>query len=251
MSWTLLVPLAAAYLVACGGWLGGYRLTRPWWPSPEPLGTEHKWLDLAMVVVAAASILGLGWVWRQGWLLPEPEGWAGDVLWQFNNLLIYCPIVVILAHRDQSIRTIYLWPAGLPVKLAAGLFLGTLAVVTYVLLRGEIVRLPGIALDTVRIDNVRYVVPVFLEGVALAFAYVRLRWALGRWTARIAPGLLLAAAHIPRQLESGLGTPAMVASFMVTVLIAFVVLFTLERSRDVIWIGVVHYLMDVAIGAFD
>ncbi len=102
-----------------------------------------------------------------------------------------------------------------------------------------------------RIDNLRNFLQVFLEGVALAFAYVRLRWALGRWTARIAPGLLFAAAHIPRQLESGLGAPEMVAYFIVTAVVTFAVLFTLERSRDVIWIGVVHYLMDIAVGAFD
>ena len=197
MSLSLVVPLVVAYLVACGGWLGGYRLTRRWWPTPEPLCTEHKWLDLAMVVVAVALILGLGWMWRQGWLLPEPEGWSGHLFWQFNNLVIYGPIIVILAHRGQSLRTIYLWPAGLPVKFAAGLFLATLSVVVFVLLRGETGRLPQIAIGSIRLDNARNFLPVFLEGVAVAFVYVRLRWVVGRWAAMVVPGLLFAAAHIP------------------------------------------------------
>ena len=65
----------------------------------------------------------------------------------------------------------------------------------------------------------------------------------------IAPGVVFAATHIPRQLDSGMDTGEMVGYFAVTAGITFFVLYTLERSRDVIWLGIVHYLMDVAIGA--
>ena len=43
----------------------------------------------------------------------------------------------------------------------------------------------------------------------------------------------------------------MAAYFAVTAVITVAVLHVLERSQDVIWLGLVHYLMDVAIGAFD
>ncbi len=105
-------------------------------------------------------------------------------------------------------------------------------------------------IESVRTENLRNFLPVFLEGVAIAMMYVRMRWAFGQWPALLGPGMLFAAAHIPRQIESGLGPPEMIAYFAVTAGIAFAVLYTLERSRDVIWIGIVHYVMDVAIGAF-
>jgi hypothetical protein len=248
--WWLFGPLIAAYLATCGGWLLAHRLRPGWWPQRPALRTDHKWRDLAMVFVAAVLVLGLGQMWRAGWLLPEPSGWMGDVAWQVNNLIIYAPVFLILAHRGQSSDTVYLSAKGLPVKLAAGLVFGLLGVAVFLALRGELDSLPSVALGTVRPENLRNFLPVFLEGVVLAFAYVRLRWAVGPWPALMAPGLLFAAAHIPRQIESGLGVPEMAAYFVVTAGVAVAVLYTLQRSRDVIWLGVVHYLMDIAIGAF-
>ena len=189
-------------------------------------------------------------MWRSGWLLPSADGLLGDILWQCNNVIIYSPIVGLLVVRRQSTRTVYLSADGLPVKLAAGVVLAVLAVLVFLVLRGDPGSLPGVLVESVRGENLRNLLPVFLEGVAITMFYVRLRWAFGQWPALLGPGMLFAAAHIPRQLESGLGPPEMIAYFAVTAGIAFAVLYTLERSRDVIWIGIVHYVMDVAIGAF-
>ena len=43
----------------------------------------------------------------------------------------------------------------------------------------------------------------------------------------------------------------MTAYFVVTGVVTVAVLHVLERSQDILWLGIVHYLMDVAIGAFD
>ncbi|MCH8007157.1 MAG: hypothetical protein IH888_13185 [Planctomycetes bacterium] len=48
----------------------------------------------------------------------------------------------------------------------------------------------------------------------------------------------------------GLALPEMAAYFAVTSFVAFAVLFTLHRSQDVIWLSIVHYFMDIAIGDF-
>ncbi len=234
----------------CGGWLLVHRLRSSWWPPRTALRTDRKWLDLAGVLVAAVLVLGLGEVWRSGWLLPSAAGWRGDLLWQCNNVIIYSPIVGLLIVRRQSTRTVYLSADGLPVKLAAGVVFAVLAVLVFLVLRGDPGRLPGTLVECVRTGNLRNFLPVFLEGVAIAMMYVRLRWALGQLPALLGPGMLFAAAHIPRQIESGLGPPEMIAYFAVTAGIVFAVLYTLDRSRDVIWIGIVHYVMDVAIGAF-
>ena len=248
--WLLFGPLIAAYLAACGGWLLMRRVKPGWWPPSMPQHTSRTWLDFAMVFVVAAMVIGLGQFYRAGWLLPPRSGALGDVFWQLNNLIIYAPVFVILVHRGQSTETIYVSPKGLAVKLAAGLVLGLVAVGVFLALRGQLAAFPGVAAASVHRENLRNVLPVFLEGVVLAFVFVRLQWAFGRWPALVAPGVVFAAAHIPRQLDSGLGLPEMAAYFAVTAGIAFAVLYTAQRSRDVIWLGIVHYLMDVAIGAF-
>ena len=241
--------MTVAYLAACGAWLLGYRLRSSWWPPRTALRTDRKWLDLAAVLVAVVLVLVLGQVWRSGWLLPSADGRLGDLLWQCNNLIIYAPVVGLLVVRRQSARTVYISADRLPVKLAAGVVLAVLGVLVFLVLRGDPGSLPGVLAESVHAKNLRNFLPVFLEGVAIAMLYVRLRWAFGQWPALLGPGMLFAAAHIPRQIESGLGPPEMIAYFAVTAGIAFAVLYTLERSRDVIWIGIVHYVMDVAIGA--
>ena len=215
------------------------------------LRTDRKWLDLAAAFVAVVLVLLLGQVWRSGWLLPAAGGWLGELLWQCNTAIIYSPIFGLLVVLRQSTRTVYLSADGLPVKLAAGVVLAVLGVFVYLVLRGDAGSLPGVLAESVRAENLRNFLPVFLEGVAITMLYVRLRWAFGQWPALLGPGMLFAAAHIPRQIASGLGPPEMIAYFAVTAGIAFAVLYTLERSRDVIWIGIVHYLLDVAIGAFE
>jgi hypothetical protein len=249
-DWGFFGPLIAAWLVTCGGWALAFKLRPGWWPQSEPPRTQRKWLDLALVIVVAAAIIGIGEMWRRGWLLPQPAGWVGDVAWQLNNLIIFAPLFVALGARRQSTETVYLSGRGLPVKLAAGLLLGVLAIATFHLLRGEPRAMATTLAESPRWQNLKNFLPVFLEGVALAYAFVRLRWAIGVWPALLVPAALFAAAHIPRQIENGLAPGLMAVYFAVTALIAVVVLLTLARSRDVVWLGIAHYLMDIAIKAF-
>ncbi len=250
VDWKFFLPIVAAYAVACGGWMLAQRFFPGWWPRRPDLSTGRKWLDLALVFVAVVAVLGIGELWRRGWLLPEPAGWLGAVAWNANNLIIYAPIALMLAARRQPGETIYLSARGLPIKIIAGLVLGAAAVTVYLLLRGDLESIVQVAGDSVHGRNLRNFLPVFLEGVALAFAFVRIRWAFGLWPALFLPAILFAAAHIPRQIESGLGAVEMTAYFATTTAVAAGVLYALERSADVVWLGVVHYLMDVAIGAF-
>ena len=102
-----------------------------------------------------------------GWLLPSAGGLLGDIFWQFNNVIIYSPIVLLLVVRGQSARTVYLSADGLPIKLAAGVVLAVLAVFVFLVLRGDPGRLPGVLVESIRTENLRNFLPVFLEGVAI------------------------------------------------------------------------------------
>ena len=84
----------------------------------------------------------------------------------------------------------------------------------------------------------------------VAFVYVRLRWALGPVAAALVPGLLFAVAHLPRAFEAGDPVGAVVVMFVVnTALVAGLVAWA-ARFRDVVTLGVVHWLWDLAIDAF-
>jgi hypothetical protein len=121
----------------------------------------------------------------------------------------------------------------------------------YLALRGEISQFRAVLIEVATISSLGNFVPVFLEGVAVAFGFVRLRWAFGLPVALIVPGLFFALAHVPREINEGRSILVIAAFFVFNSALLPAILYTVDRSRDVVWIGIVHYLMDVATRAFE
>ena len=118
------------------------------------------------------------------------------------------------------------------------------------MLRGELSRLPAILKSAVQLDSLSNFPAIFLENVALAFLFVRLKWAVGvRWAIGV-PAVLFALAHVPGSLAEGDPMGHIVTFFFLTGGLTVVILYTAYRSRDIIWLGVVHYMMDIVIKAF-
>ena len=92
--------------------------------------------------------------------------------------------------------------------------------------------------------------PVYLEGVGLAYVFVRLQWALGSRWAALSPGLLFALAHVPRAMADGEPALSIAVFFLFNTAFVTVLLLVLARYRDVVALGVAHWLMDLAIAAF-
>ena len=242
-------PVAAAYLAICGVWLGYDRLRRPSAGEP-PLGASTRpVLDFALAVAAAGGILLLGAVYRQGWLLPAGGGWLGRSFWIVDNGIIYSPIAAVLAVRRQGLETIFLSSHRLVEKTALGLGLGVLAVSLYLALRGELAQLAGCLVGALAPERLASFPAIFLEGVALAFGFVRFRWLVGTAAALAVPCALFAAAHVPGQIADERAVWEIAAFFLFNTSLAAAILWTVQRSRDVIWIGIAHYMMDVAIQA--
>ncbi len=241
------VPLAAAYGVAMGLW---WLITAIWpntWPAPErdPASTR-PWLDLLVCVGVVVGVLGIGQLYNHDLLLPK----NGNLWFLANQLLIFSPLFLALIARRQGGNSIWVTTNGLPAKLAFGSGLGVLAMVVFLAMRGELRDLPNHLLRAVEPRSLSHFFPVFMEGVGLAFLFVRLQWVLGRKVALLLPALLFAAAHIPRALADGADAPRIVAFFVFNTAIVIAVLAVLRRSRDVTWLGLVHYLMDIPSGAF-
>jgi hypothetical protein len=242
-------PTAAAYLAACVGWLIVAALLRKRWPR-NPLETTRPYLDFVLCLAAAGGIFALGSAYRAGWLLPTGDGWQGKLNWTIDNLIIYSPIAIVLLLRRQGPATIFLSTDGLPYKLGSGLVLGVGAVLVYLAARGELDRATSVLTKSIDADNLVNFLPVFLEGVVLAFLFVRLRWAFGLTVALLLPAALFALAHVPRQIEGERTLYEMAAFFVFNTGLVSAILFTVQRSQDIIWMGIVHYLMDIAIEAF-
>jgi hypothetical protein len=243
------VPVAVAYLAACGGWLLYDRQFGRTVAEPPLPASDRPVLDFLLVLAAAAGILLLGSVYRQGWLLPAGSSVAGRVGWLVDNLIIFSPIAMVLLARRQGTRTIFLSPHRWVEKIVLGLGLGVISISLYLALRGELTELPQVLAASVAPDKLVDFVPVFLEGVAVAFGFVRFRWLVGMVPALVVPSALFAAAHIPGQLAEERTMATIVAFFLFNTSLAAAILWTVQRSRDVIWIGMVHYLMDIAIRA--
>lgn len=246
------VPVTVAYLTACGGWLALARmqmLRTLWNEQPFP-STDCRWLDLAIGLLAAFGVLALGQAYRAGWLLPHTGSYVVQrLLWVADNLIIYAPIFLVLVARRQSARTILLPTARLGTRVGVGVVLGLLSVVLFLTMRGELGRLPGILKSAVDFKRLTDFVPVFLEGVALAFVLVRMRWVTGRAVTVLVPAVLFAAAHIPSGLAEGKSAVEIAAFFVLNVALVAVILDVVQRAQDIVWLSFVHYLMDIAIKA--
>jgi len=244
-------PVILAYLTACGGWLLLERsrlVLRSAIPFPA---TDRPWVDFLAAVVAALGIFALGSCFRAGLLLPSGAGWVHHLTWAMNNLIIFSPLALVLAFRRQGPKTILLSPRDVGRKVAAGVILGVVATAVFLVLRGELSRFGKVLVGVVDMDNATNFLPVMLEGVALAFLFVRIRWVFGPVVALLVPSVLFSVAHIPRQLANGLGPTEIIAFFVLNTLLPATILAVVVRSRDVIWLGIVHYIMDIAIRAFD
>lgn len=242
------VPVAAAYVAPCAVWLALCSRQPRLWVAPQQLETQRPWLDLGLALAAAVGILLLGAAYRGGYLVPRAIG-PPALVWLINSLIIYSPLALVLLVRHQPAVTAFVSPARLPKKLAWGIGGGALSLVIYLALRGELDSLGGILSKSIKPQQLVHFVPVFLEGVAVAFVFVRLRWALGLWSALAVPALLFAVAHIPGQLAEQRGFGEIAAFFALNSVLPAAVLYVAQRGQDVIWLGVIHYFVDVAIQA--
>jgi len=243
------LPVAAAYLAACAGWLIYDRQLRRTVAEPPLPASDRPVLDFLLTLAAAAGILLWGSVYRHGWLLPTGPTAVGRVAWMVDNLIIFSPIAAVLWMRRQGTETIFLSAHRWLEKILLGLGLGVISVSIYLALRGEQSELPQVLAASVAPDKLVDFLPVFLEGVAVAFGFVRFRWLVGMIPALVVPSAVFAAAHIPGQLADERTMATIVAFFLFNTSLAAAILWTVQRSRDVIWLGMVHYLMDIAIRA--
>lgn len=243
------VPVAVAYALACGGWLWYDKLRGLRALEPTLDQSNRPVLDFALALAAAGAILALGSAFRRDWLLPGGDSSLGRLFWIVDNAIIYSPMAIVLVARRQGLSSLFLSRSRLAEKSLLGLGLGVVAVGIYLAMRGELAQFAACLSAAVAVDKLVNFPAIFLEGVAVAFGFVRLRWLVGNVWALLIPCALFAAAHIPSAMENQRTLFEIAAFFVFNTSLAAAIFWTVQRSRDVVWIGLVHYLMDIAIRA--
>lgn len=241
-------PLLVAYLSACLAWVLATRLRPKLWPPAPVLSTDRPWLDLGLAAGAVLCIVGLNQAHRGGYLLHAGGDAIAPLTIALNQIIIFSPIVVVLAVRGQGPTTVFLQPANLPVKLISGMLLGLMAIGIYVWMAGRLNELPNTLLAAVSPRSLERGLQVFFGCVAVAFLFVRVRWSFGLAAALLVPSLLNAFVQLPRQFEANLPVPEIAIYFALNTLVPAAVLYVVQLSGDIIWFAIVCYLL-VASGA--
>lgn len=238
------------YGVPCLIWYGLFRVRPTVWPVSNLTKPDKPKKELLVGLAGGIGILLVGQLWRLGVLIPNgvENKLLNATIWWANNLLIFSPIFIVLLIRKQSLNTVFLNGRGLPIKLIFGVIATFVGVEVYALINGG--HAWGIISQGLAYNNFRNFLPVFLEGVALAFLFVRLKWVVGlKWAIGI-PAALFSLAHLPRAFVNDTSLELILVDSVLTAVVTVMVFSTTARSRDVIWLGMLHYFMDIGIGAF-
>jgi len=243
MTVTPHLGLLVAYLGALLAWL----VLRSWagqlWrPLPDPVFVS-PWREVAWALVAVAAIIGIGILYSNGWLLPATSRHR-PALDAVNQLLIYCPVFLLLVLRRHGLDTAWLPTQRILSRVGVGVGLGLLALLLYALVRTGLQAWPELVAQTYQPRHVSYLVQVLLEDVSVAVLFVRFRAALGLRGSLLVVATLFAAAHIPGLLASGAAARDLLALFGDAGL-GVLALAVLHRSRDVWWFWMVHFAMDM------
>ncbi|HZN37848.1 MAG TPA: hypothetical protein VFD82_03540 [Planctomycetota bacterium] len=247
---SFLLPVVIAWASAFLGLEGASRVVRSVWPAADTARSGWARLDLGIALLVATAIIGLGQLWTNGTLRWH---WPGDwdhAAYAIAQLVIWSPLPFALWLRRQRAASAWTGADHLVVRLAVGFVLGCVAVTFYLAVRGELSRWPAIAAKAFTWHSLAHAAPVYLEGVGIAYVYVRLQWVVGSWVAALIPALLFAIAHVPRALEAGESAGSIAVFFGFNLVFVTTLLLVLARYRDVVSLGVVHFCMDVATGAF-
>ncbi|HEY9468287.1 MAG TPA: hypothetical protein VIQ76_01595 [Propionibacteriaceae bacterium] len=243
MTVTHHVGLLVAYLGALLAWLVlRSRTGQLWRPLPDPVFVS-PWREVAWALLAVAAVIGIGILYSNGWLLPATSRHR-PALDAVNQLLIYCPVLLLLALRRQGLDTAWVPTQRVLSRVGVGVVLAVLGLLLYALVRTGLEAWPELVAHTYQPGHVSYLVQVLLEDVSIAVLFVRFRAALGLRATLLVVATLFAAGHIPGLLEQG-AAPRDLAALLGDAGLGVLALAVLHRSRDVWWFWMVHFALDM------
>lgn len=246
--------LAIAYGMAVIGWVIAARFFRTLWPAGEPARFEHPWREFGYSALAVAGVIGVGQLYQHGFLLPS-DGSLGILCESLNQILIFSPLLVLLAVRRQGLSSAWVPRDRVWARLGAGMLLAFLAIGVFTLAREGSDPLWRVIPRVYTPSHIPHAVQVLLEDFGIAIVLARLGAACGKrpWVAVVAVAALFAGAHVPAMISGGDTSAAELGALGLDIGLGLLVLGAVQRSRDIWWVWCVHFAMDMmqfeAVGA--
>jgi hypothetical protein len=238
--------LLVGYTTALLGWVAVWRVwpspSSPWPPRAAPT-FARPWREVLWALVASAAVIGVGQLYVHGLRLRAPCALA-PVAEAVNQIVIFSPLLVLLALRHQSLATAWLPTDRVWARVGVGLLLALLAVAAFTAVRPVGGAWATVVSRVYRPHNLPTLVQVLLEDVAIAILFVRLRAALGRRASVVLVAVLFAAGHVPTLLATH-AAPRELAALVLDAALGVGAITVLQRSADVWWFWQVHFAMDM------
>lgn len=214
-----------------------------WWPGA--LGAAparpRQSLWIALVVIACVPVIG---ALAYGWLRTFERGPWRPVMIAVNQLVIFSPVLLLLARDPRHLRGAMLsWPQFAP-RLLVGAALTVVAVVAYSLARPDAASPIGILVRAWHPLQLPHLVQVLLEDLTIGLLLLRVAEAFGARRAVATVAVLFAAGHIPAMLADGASIGELLALTR-DVALGGLMGGLLIRSRDIAWFIPLHFTMDM------
>lgn len=235
--------LFLAYGVAMVGWLAVIRLLPNLWPHATFPEFRKPWQEVGWVFLAVLGIIAIGQLYQAGIRLPQ-TGPFGQVLESVNQLAIFSPIFLLLYYRKQSLSTAWLSTKRIWPKIGVGFGLALMTIFMFTLFRSGSEGWVTVVQRVYHYQNLSFLVQVFLEDVAIAVLFVRIRSALGLRGAIIIVAALFALGHIPAMVSTGASFNEL-SSLILDTLLGVGVIFIVQKSADILWFWMIHFAMDM------
>lgn len=240
MSHTL--TLVIAYATICALWWGLSRFV-PLWRQVDRTTFSRPWIEVGLALAAVVMVLLLGQLWSRGIRLSAPGAWQ-TVAESVNQLLIFCPVILLPMIRKQSLASAWIQRSRLWARLAIGVGLALVALLVYSVLEGGALSYWDTIKAVFRPTKAHVAVQVLLEDLAIAVIFVRVAAALRPRWAILLVAALFAVGHLPAMLASG-ASVAEIVGLVRDFGLGVLVIGTLWRGADIAWFWPVHFALDM------
>lgn len=235
--------LLIGYGTALIGWLVTWRIFSGLWPKRTVSASSRPWIELVWVAVSLIGVILVGQLYSLKMLLPS--GGSFDPLSEaINQILIFSPVLVLIALRYYPLESIWMPTAKLWARIAIGLALALAAILAFTLSRTGSDNWLTVVQRVYQPKNFGVLVQVLLEDISIALLFVKLREVLGLKIVIVLVAVLFAAGHIPAFLANGV-TFGELTSLILDAGLGVAILSVVQRSSDIWWFWCVHFAMDM------
>jgi len=235
------VGLLVGYAAAVATSWAVFLVFKPAFLRQERVAIARPWIELGVLAVGVAGVIGVGQLYVRHMLLPE----EGEFFQSANQVLIFLPALVVLVLQGSFWRKNYLpLGAGLAGGLGLGVVLALIAFMAFIAATRGIAAWPEMGLQIANFGNISIAVQVLLEDILIAALAARLVAATKVWIAIVVAAALFAAAHIPAMLAEGAGL-SQLSTLLLDTGLGVLVIGAIITSRNVWWFWPIHAVMDL------